>query len=585
MNRKGFFFIIMAFVLISYILVSTYTWVRAIEMEESRYSEAFRTSSMEMLLAQITEDSIFEFANISGHYAFYRMNHHSIENPVKVPDGIDIASAESLDGSEISNMESIMRGLILEGKASPDYFHGDGISYTSEEMSTYTFDGWASQLNSSLSTSGFELVEIGIDEESFEFTQTGFTSFLVEFTMSVHIKDKQADSATSVLRTYAIALPIEAQGMVDPYIARESENLNLMEGGEHVLVGKPIFLAPYWEDGFEALCSDGASGGSCYYVDDGEEGQGWFYGPMVSVEDANTIPQNVTYNYILVGNYSDIRALSNHNEFGAYILTNSPTLKGSACSSKSDQDDTFNPIEYNGDCDPYIDTGSNSYTERPFMVYEGFELSDGFKGVEFQPTWGEHIPKLLFVSRANPWEVETDPELKLQDVSIYDIEMLRDFVMCGYYMPRNNSPSFLHRMFDIQDMFDSSSPVYGNWPESEWGFETTAEGTWAGGNIVEASKWDTFSRVDVEFFSEVADTSSNPVQMIKGMPGCKSNLMCNMEFEYDPDLWHVGHFRLSDWAQEDRNDGYNDIYWIDTEDGEEDNIGCDNNEVANCEEE
>ena len=576
MNRKGFFFIIMAFILISYILVSTYTWVRAIEMEENRYSEAFRTSSMEMLLAQVTEDRVLEFANISGHYAFYRMNHHSIANPVKVPNGINIANVEELDGSETRNMGLIMEGLLLEGEASGDYFKGEGISYTPNEKNTYTFEGWANQLNASLSASGFELVEIGIYEDTFNFSQADFTTFQVEFTMVLHIKDKKKDSATSVFRTYDVSLPINAQGMVDPYIARESKNLNLIEEGEQVLVGKPVFLAPYWEDGFEALCSGGAND-PCYYDAQGDEGQGWFYGPMVGVEGASGISGNASHNFILVGNYSEIIELGNYREFGAYILTNGPTSIDSACPSQKDQEDTFNAIIYDGDCEPSISTWYEE-TSKPFMVYPNFKIS-GYEGMDLQ-TNNPGAHKLLFVAGANPWEVEDNPELKGERVYIYDIERLRDFVMCGYYMPRPNSPSFLHRMFDIQDMFDSSSPAYGSWPESEWGIETTAAGRWAGGDLT--PEWDKYSQVDVEFFSEIEDTNNNPVNMIKGMPGCKSNIMCNMDFGVDVE--HVGHFRLSDWAREDRN-VFDDIYWIEISQGEDDNIGCDNEEVADCEQE
>ena len=87
--------------------------------------------------------------------------------------------------------------------------------------------------------------------------------------------------------------------------------------------------------------------------------------------------------------------------------------------------------------------------------------------------------------------------------------------------------------------------------------------------------------MDVEFFSEVEDTSANPVQMIKGMPGCKNAPMCSEDLGYDLDFEHVGHFRLSDWAQWDR-EIYDDVYWIGVDNGDEDNFGCDNTEQASC---
>jgi hypothetical protein len=413
----------------------------------------------------------------------------------------------------------------------------------------------------------------------------------VVFEMNMTIVDSQADSETSLVRSYNVRRLVDATGFVDPYIARESENLDLVDNEDvPALVGKPIFIAPYWEQGYQYFCEDhdtDGDEGDCYHVGDGSEGQGWFYGPMVNVSDALNVHDNATYRYILVGNYSDIRDVPKYKNFGAYILTNAPEEAGSSCPSENDQDETFNPIEYDADCDPFIDETSNSHTTRPFMVYETDdpdEFIDDFTGVDLYSDETIDTHNVLFSAEYTYLEVMADPENKIEDVMIYDIEYLRDFAMCGYYMPRNNSPSFLHRMFDLQDMFDATpepNPAYWDWPESQWGIETLTVGRWAGGNIVEAPKWDDFSRVDVEFFSEVEDTSANPVQMIKGMPGCKNAFMCSEDLGYDLDFEHVGHFRLSDWAQWDR-ELYEDVYWIGVDNGDEDNFGCDNTDQASC---
>gem|GEM_PF-914873 len=585
MNKKGFFFIIMAFVLLAYILTSTYFWVRAIEMEESRYSDSFRTSTMEMLLAQVTQESIGDFTNISSRYAFYRLNHHSIENPVllngNLGDGYD---------SEIDNIKLAMHDLIFYGEASADYFDGVALNYTDEEKLTYSLAGWRNQLNASLAASNFELASLDIQEDSFDFTQTNFTHFEVSFVMNLTINDLQPGSETSIVRTYDVHTPLDATGMIDAYIARQSMELDLtLEDTTPVMVGKKVFMAPqeHYPDGFESLCSEDAESDLCYKVGDADEGQGWFYGPMINVSDA--VDEgiagdiNLSENYILVGNYSDIVGVPDFEYFGAYILTNDPVEEDvSGCTGKR-QTETFNPITYDSSCDLILDgSDPKAITNNPFMVEDGFDIND---------FWGANLPgphnanKVLFIAVHTPNEVLGEPESNPKDagVAIYDIEMFRDFVMCGYYLPRNNSPTFLQRMMDIQVMFDSGTPAYDAWPEYEWGIETTTVGRWAGGNIVpDALIWDQYSRVDVEFFSKVGDTSSNPVQMIKGMPGDKSAIMCSMELDYTDDLHHVGHFRLSDWAQQEREDEYNDIYWVEIGDGDEDNIGCDNDDVAGC---
>ncbi len=586
MNRKGFFFIIMSFVLLAYILTSTYFWVRAIEMEESRYSDSFRISTMEMLLDQVTPATVNHFTNISARYSFYRLNHHSIANPIRLNghlgDGYEV---------EVKNVGLAMRDLIIDGEASKDYFNGDALIYSDSDKLTYTLSGWKNQLNASLAASNFELVSLDIDKDSFAFTQTNFTVFNVSFVMGLTIKDLQPGSETSIVRSYNVSLPVDVTGMVDPYIARQSRELDLtLDDGTKVLVGKKVFMAPEEEypDKFESLCSEHAESGQCYKVGEADEGQGWFYGPMVNTEDALTQgiagDVNLSQNYILVGTYSEIVALTDFESFGAYVLTNKPIETAvPSCPGKSSQTETFNPITYDSSCDAVIDDSDiTAITTKPFIVEQGFDISD-FNGVNLPGLEDAH--KMLFIATPTPKEVLDDPRSnpKNEYVAMYDIEMFRDFVMCGYYLPRNNSPTYLHRMMDIQPMFDSNNPAYDNWPEYSWGIETTAVGRWAGGNIVpDADVWDKYSRVDIEFFSKVSDGSSNPVQMIKGMPGCKSAIMSSMELGYTPNLHHVGHFRLSDWAQWDREAGYNDIYWIELENGDEGNIGCDNEDVAGC---
>ncbi|MBN2121956.1 hypothetical protein JW721_02775 [Candidatus Micrarchaeota archaeon] len=576
-GKKGFFFVIVAFVLLSYILASTYVWVRAIEMEESRYSEAFRAASVEMLISQVTEGRIAEFTNISSHYALYRLNHHAIFHPVRVPSGVDIHAGGELDGSELANIRLAMRELMLYGRASGDYFEdGQPIEYTGEEKLTYSLEGWKTQLNSSLRASGFELEELEFSEEDFVFNNTGFMKFNVSFMMGIKIADTLAGSATSIARTYNVSMELNAEGMPDAYIARESVR-QLHIADDNTIVGKRVFMAPYADEGYEALCS-GSSSGPCYYVDSGSEGQGWFYGPVVMAADSGDVPGGATYNYILAGTYSQITSADNWKGFGAYIVTSEPE-EGPEC---SEQLETFNALEYDEDCEDVFVNNVYEETERPFVVYENFDIDD-FGG--YDSSMGAAAHKVLFVSEYSVEEVGDEPELKLRDVAIYDIEGLRDFVMCGYYMPRPQSPSFLHRMFDLQDMFEDSDPAYNRWPENEWGIETTAAGRWAGGDLV-SSSWDDHSRLDIEFFLDTGDVNSD-VDVVRGMFGCKNALLCGMGF--GADIENVGHFAISDWARWDRPSSgetpSDEIYYIDTEDSDDaeaDNIGCDNNGRASC---
>jgi len=583
MNKKGFFFIIVAFVLLAYILTSTYFWVRAIEMEESRYSDSFRTSTMDMLLAQVTPDRVTEFTNISARYGFYRLNHHSIENPV-IPSAA--ISSSDLDGTETQVIQDIMQDLIMEGSASGTYFEGGvPLEFSSEERLIYTLGGWRDQLNASLIASGFELEQMEIDTSTFAFAQTNYTQFEVSFVMDLVIVDSASGSETSLVRTYNINTTMDATGFIDPYIARESVALNLEVDGEPVMVGKKVFMHPYSELGFEVLCSDYESG-PCYRVDEGNLGQGWFYGPAVDVSAADSIHLLNRSQYILVGNYSDVVSLDGFEVFGAYILTNEPTTTGGDCAN--DQFDTFNPLRYDNDSscelvewgDYESFTDPEERTSAPFIVYPDFEPDDFT--YDYTQGAGEQT-RVLFIAASSHEEVQDDLEAKEEGFAIYDIENLRDTVLCGYYLPRNNSPSFLHRMMNVQEICEDLDPATAlgcrDWPASVWGIETTTVGRWAGGNLTPS--WDPYSRVDIEFFSQIEDgTDGAEVNMIKGMPGCKDAEMCSTIFPVD--IGNVGHFRLSHWARDNREADF--TYWINTDSGlDEDNIGCENDEAATCE--
>ncbi len=577
MDKKGFFFVIVAFVLLSYILASTYIWVRAIEMEESRYSESFRTTSMEMLVDQLNEKSVSQMANVMSNYAFYKLDNYSIRDPVK-PGG-DEGTPEEFD-----NIKLAMRGLILNGSASSDYFEGAQLEYSEQEKSDYTLYGWGEKLNGSLSASGFELERFEIHQDSFVINQTDYLLYEVNFTMDLVIRDTKSGSATSLNRTYHVSTLVNATGMVDPYIARESIDMNLPH---NQIAEKQMFMAPpeytyngrdvgYSEDypsgyptdpvseemsdPFTSLCS--SRSGSCYYVESGTAGQGWFYGPMISVTDTSGIDEIIntgaSQQYILVGNYSDIKELINNKgeKFGAYILTNDPTETDSVCAPQKDESETFNAItweEGTPECKATIQGDTHTFV--PFAVDEGFKME------KYIGDNGQN--KVLFISQHSIDEVANvdtgDPALKKYEVAFYDVEMLRDFVVCGYYLPRSDSPSLLQRMFDI-----GKNPASMR-PGGLFGIETTVAGQWAGGNMTPS--YDQYSRVDVEFFGQPQVQGSR----IMGMPGCKNVFFCTDDSDSD-----VGQFRISPDAFERYN--------LPSEDGwNNDNIACNGDDSGNGE--
>ncbi len=554
-NLKGFFFVLISFILLTYILFSTSMWVRAIETSEQTYSDAFRAYTVTMMADQVSEERMARYSDIISHYALFSISNHSIYHPLRPG-----------EEDQISHIRDSYLELISTCTTSPDHFADNvPLTYIGEDASTYCFAGFASQLNSSLSVMGFAVEEFTVSDLTFNETEHPL-QYTTNMTIYLKIKDFQTE--TSIDRTYQYNGIIDAEGMVDPLVARESLDLKGEAAKENLTIFKGVYMYPppreiddFEELTFEQLHEVYAEAHMDVYPDSkgtGSEGQGWFYGPMVLVEDASKVPEAYRARFILVGNYSDIRETPNWREFGAYVLLNKPEDPGGC----SDQHDTFNPIsreEDGGRCEERIDDASTHYTSKPFMVYEDFieDVYDEVYYKYYEPLHSAEYERrrILFISEYSASEILSDPDRKESaDPDVFDIEMFRDYVRCSYYIlsEPGKSPSYLQRMLDGE---------YGDFTSDTLGIETTLVGKYAGG--VYNPELDELSRVDREFFTDEEG------EKVRGMPGCKDQPMC-----VNPNS-DVGHFALTMDSME---------FYFGVEDREdEENIGC-NDERASCEE-
>ena len=549
-NMKGFFFVLVSFILISYILVTTFMWVKAIETGEQTYSEALRASSLYMLTDQITAERMEFLGEVVGYHSFYALVNHSVEDPLQP--GIP-------PDDEIYHIREAYFELMLTGTASGDHFEsGADFVMSNEQAESATFTGFMAALNDSLARSGFELEEFWVDPETMQFNQTGHPlTYHLNYTLNVKIKDTQ--SGTSFQRPFPINQGINVTGFFDPGIARDSEMLEL-DGG---IVYKPVFL---YSDFVEVEPRDAEP---LYpdQIETGDEGQGWFYGPVILATDEGAIAAVEAGNrslYILAGNYSDIIAVPHHDTYGAYILTNEPGTSSGDCGTSQVSGTTFNAVDrYEsspGDCDVQI---IGDYTNKPFVVAPDFmdDVYDELRGPRVIWPTETDSHRVLFISPHTANAVQSDPELKFDNVEIFDIEDLRDFVLCSYYFwtdyDEKPAPSYLQRLFSDWKSRESE----------DHGIETTVVGKWAGGvDTPDREAWDAYSRIGWEFFSEEDGIN------IKGMPGCKFVGMC-----IDGDS-EVGHFKFRYGTE-----GSGEYYLGIEDEDEEGNIGCNNDEYASCE--
>ena len=555
-NLRGFFFILVSFILLSYILFSTNVWVRAIETSEQTYSDAFRAYTVTMMADQVSEERMARYADIISHYALFRLSNHSIHHPLRPG-----------EEDQISHIRESYFELISTCTTSPGHFvDNSALAYAGDDAATYCFSGFASQLNSSLSVMGFAVENFTVSNLSFNETEHPL-KYTTNMTIYLKIKDLQTE--TSIDRTYQYDGIIDAEGMVDPLAARESLDLKGEAEKENLTIFKGVYMYPppgkidaFEELSFEQLHAVYADAHETVYPvkkGQGSQGQGWFYGPVVLAEDASKVPESQRSRFILVGNYSDITSTPNWQDFGAYVLLNAPEYAGGC----EDEYETLNPIEReedsSGRCEERIDDASSRYTQKAFMVYPDF-IEDVYDGVHYKYYEPLHSAeyesrRILFISQFSASEILSDPDRKESaDPAVFDIEMFRDYVRCSYYIlsEPGKSPSYLQRMLDGE---------YGDFTSDTLGIETTLVGKYAGG--VYNPELDGLSRVDREFFT------GEDGEKVRGMPGCKDQPMC-----VNPNS-DVGHFALTMDSME---------FYFGIEDREdEENIGC-NDERASCEE-
>ncbi|HNT60536.1 MAG TPA: hypothetical protein PKJ97_01000 [Candidatus Bilamarchaeaceae archaeon] len=538
MNRKGFFFVLISFILLSYILLSTTMWVKAIDASEKSYSDAFRASTLNTLTDQVSFERMDNYVDMVAHYAMYRLSNHSIYHPLKAGE----------EKKEFSHITSAYFELVSDCAALPEHFEdGAALAYSPEESRTYCLKGLLSQLNGSFSTQGFQV-------ESFEVSGMQFNEtehpLLYTYNLTLYLSVKDLQTSTSINRTYRFNKILDAEGMVDPLVARESLDLKGSGPRENMTIFKPIYLYPSENEDtpfanvHEELYPD--------KIGEGSEGQGWFYGTVVFAEDAphGADPSRLSQ-FILAGNYSEIRDVDNWEAYGAYILLNKPESPPGC----NDQYETLNPIQREttpaGRCEESIDGSGSGYTSKPFVVYEDFREDAGrhkYSFHEFGVSRMEEV-RVLFISQYSPEEVLGTPRDKLEDVAVFDMEKLRDFARCSYYIVNPEAPSFLQRM--LKGGYNYKSGL---------GIETFLIGMYAGGIYNPAL--DDRSRVDRDFFADIEGTK------IRGMPGCKDAGMC-----VNPNS-DIGHFALSDDAMK--------FYLGISNSDDEENIGC-NDGRASCE--
>jgi hypothetical protein len=323
---------------------------------------------------------------------------------------------------------------------------------------------------------------------------------LVNYSFDIDLQLKDFTNTSSVSRTYHIQNEIDISGLVDPALARETKD----SAGDDLTAYRQFFFNKDDYPTHSSITADKMSQST-------QGGQGWLYGPLAKasgsadlVPEASSIAPSKRHSYILVGNYSEITGLSSYQQFGGYILTEPPAVTSTTCGNE--ESNTLNPIKYSSppECKPGI---GNPKTEKPFIVAPGFNPASA---EECPILDGTNLTRrcVLMLNTYLEGEVADDPTRKLSSSGsgLFELEVVRDFVMCGYYTHNPAAPSYMQRL--LNDSYELNS--------SALGIETFVIG-----NYANDSAYDLNSRLD----RELTDGSISGIK-IRGLPGCKNYNSC-----------------------------------------------------------
>lgn len=586
MDKKGFFFTVVVLVLLSFLIISVSMWSKVIEAKERRAPEKYKAEAIALVLDELTDEKMSSFANISAHYALYRLDTHTYSH---AHEQVDLRLKEkSGDGPDfIVEVNRSIYDLMEEGNTSAsNWAEQHYLNYSSkEEWAEYTLAGWEKALKSACKEIKLNL-SVG-EMENFTFEQTDWWTVSVHFNIQVNVTYEDGSMKMSRNLTADASFPIE--GFVDPMIACGSmvQSVDIPDCGYN---GTGSWMAPERQI-FRNLNYDDPSHASPILVGgpqttfDTYEGEGWFFGEMTTNPCDFSDPDAMLK--VLVTGYFDNKECGGENIslggiadlFGGVIVTERPQpndtriflpqcnyteRRQTRCLDCIIDYVDFEPASPPASCPKQpgdVDLYDNQVTV-PFIAVGGSGWRNGIpEAWEYTHTPRKKVQHVLFDNKYEGWVRKRDGYHR-----IWNIEPLRAFVLCGFYVGVDDAPSFLQRFTD-----EGYKLKGGN----KFGIETFVEGLWAGGPLDEPKRDrnKVYSRVGHVFYEEDTGTIDDKMR-VKGMPGCKSKDMCTLY--YVPDDYKaacLGRFAM------DKEDM--ERYSLD-EDSNITKIMCDPGEGASC---
>ncbi|MCX8198027.1 MAG: hypothetical protein N3F07_02420 [Candidatus Micrarchaeota archaeon] len=517
---KGFFFTVMALVILSFMLFTVQIWVRALEQSDQRQAQRFKGEATRLALSSISDKSISDFANASAFYATFKLANYSSQA------GAGLASSQSSDpkNPQTGEVEKAILSLMRNGTTAL----APPLNYSQEEFEAYTIESWKQKMRSAAAATGFS---VSFSEPyNMKISQKDAWTVGVSFEMDLNISDFENTLRQS--KKLKANSSFSIVGMPDPFVHRNDMARRGVPSG--LAASKQIFRNPLYR-----FPSDLAPKNAF----NGTRGFGWFYGAVMT--DYPSSPDDLEQplsQMILVKNW-DENISSYAPLFGAVVITNLPEY------------------EYYNYTDP--DTGcqftARSETKclncvtRYFSSQPGCAKAPEVRNKTSSPymatdgsAWLSRIPQVArqglrsqrYILIDNPKET---PEEALDDADhhhIWDMSAIRDASICGFYVESPLAPSFFQRMLAQAGVSSDAGSL-----RSDYGIESFLVGRWAGGSddASNGGQHQRLTKLDWVFYSTYPPQTEALTPRIKGMMGCKSKDMCSSN---DPNQIGVGFFRL-----------------------------------------
>ncbi|MCL6089294.1 MAG: hypothetical protein M1530_04010 [Candidatus Marsarchaeota archaeon] len=603
--KRGFFFTVLALVLLSFIFISLQLWAQAEAQAEARAAERFRVEALQTALGMVSSDTLSRYANASAMYALQKLA-TSIENhsdcavsgmeyytgPGNLyPDGTYYLNASVYELMEHGNTSGYLAGY---QDSSGRFFYTSpnaNLTYSSDERK-YSLSTFFARTRAAVRMLGYD-VQWG-EPEGFTLNQTDAWTVSLIMTVPMNFTDSRGHVNVTKRVFVNISLPID--GFTDPSILRADErhrpdgrcnpacpgtsdlDLTNMANRPH----HNIYHSPAYDNATQAQAKLKAKG---------KAGLGWFFGPIADTAHPHTAFQAdlVSYNLSRINTYiyvtpSPADALAEAPFFGGLIVTTPPgppdvvryTQGGCNYTNFTETNCLFCRFHQETDDPANCPTAPDGVTDAsiPFNPTIPWVQTDGDPTIGIPSNYHLSIPEALISNDVNATQMcgpsfnatnrrcdETTSsmglDIKYADIAntkVWDLTGPRDIALCGFYVRSDFGPSYSQRFTD----FWSRQLPNGSYSRMGMGLESFAVGRWAAGEYDLCAQaqpqMERYSRLDYQFYSNNLRGYACFGPFVKGLPGCRNAADCS---GLSPLYNATGRFALSNPAY---NDQERDLY-------------------------